>query len=160
MIGIVFFLEMSHEGLNVASTDSVMDRREFDCRMLGATHLFMIDRTQYKSGQYYQHSSSEIEFERFDSIKELYQKYKEERFVFVENLPSLVKAEVEQYYDIAEYVHRKVCIYVFGPDSGLVNILEATEELNKEYVTIGGVENIYSHSAAVLTLYDRLTKTN
>ncbi|MHA2064125.1 MAG: hypothetical protein ACXABY_07065 [Candidatus Thorarchaeota archaeon] len=154
MIAIVFYLEDST--LVHDSVEQVMSRRTFDSRMLGATHLFMIDKTQYRVGQYYDHADGEIEFGLFESLGDVMALYSSEKFVYLENESSFAFEGVE-YSGLKEYVHPDSCIYVTGPDTGVENILVNSDVLDPDYVSID-VQNVWSETAVNIVLYDRKTK--
>ena len=61
MIGIVFYLEQAYSTLCTAFVGDVMSEITYDARELGATHIFIIDKTGGK-GKFYEHSDSNIAY--------------------------------------------------------------------------------------------------
>jgi len=154
MIAVIFYLEDST--LRHDSVEQTMSRRIFDSRNLGATHVFMIDRTQYKIGQYYDHVDGLINFQRFESLSEIQSMYSEEKFVYLENEQSFIGVEAT-YYSIETYTHPESCIYVSGPDTGAESILANSSNTIADYVNIEA-ENLWSETAINIVLWDRKRK--
>lgn len=154
MIGIVFFFQDPQTNFFSGIMDTVIDRIIFNARNLGATHVFMIDKTQYKIGQYYQHSDSQIAFQRFESLEELEKTYPKVKFIYFENARALEKAGIESYTLLPDFAHPSRAIYVVGTETGGIPISGREDKI---WVSIP-VENLWAEGAINICLYDRLTK--
>ena len=153
MIGVVFYLEDIDNRLNMEMIDQIA----FNARMLGATHLFMIDKTRFKTGQYYQHSDANIEYHYYQDFNIFMSDFGMNTFIFLENDASFASLGLE-YQNIDVFTHPSDCIYIFGPDSRVESILDYKRLQNEMYVNIHNVENMYAHAAIIITLYDRKIK--
>ena len=150
MIGIVFFLEEAYSTLCTAFVGDVMSELTYDARQLGATHIFVIDKTGGK-GQFYNHADGEIQLEFWNSLAELEAAYPDPTFVYLENAKTFIAGKVDHSY-LQDYVHPADAIYITGPNSGIEDVL-----INKsgDFVCIKDIEDIWSKTALMLCLYHR-----
>ena len=153
MIGIAFHFQDPQTNFFSGIMDTVLDRIIFNARNLGATHVFMIDQTRYRVGQYYQNSDSQVVLQRFESLQELETAYSNVPFAYFENVRALEKVGIVS-TSLPEFIHPSDVIYVFGTDSGG---LQALGKESKTWVSIP-VENLWSEGALNICLYDRLVK--
>ena len=117
-----------------------------DVRAFGADKIIMIDKTSFKIGQYYQHNDESIIFERYDSLEECMDAYKNENWVFIEL--------DEKSIDLLEFEHPENCFYVVGADFSRI----ICEYQPKYWVKIPMIHNrpLYAHVAMMTVLYDRM----
>lgn len=155
MIGVAFYFEDISRNLSSGAVDAVMDRMVMDCKNLGATHLFMVDATQYQIGQYYQHVDSLIEFDRYSDVSEVEEDYPEVSFVYLERESALDDAGVSDRNNLVDFVHPESVIYVVGSDMGSASTIEG--RLDKKWVFIP-VSMLWAETTLKLCLYDRLVK--
>lgn len=155
MIGIVFFFQDSQTNFHPETMSPMVDRIIFNARNLGATHVFMIDQTKFKIGQYYEHSDSQIAFQRFESLEELEKTYPKVKFVYFENARALEKAGIKSCALLPDFAHPSEAIYVFGTETGGISISGREDKI---WVSIP-VENLWAEGAMNICLYDRLIKS-
>lgn len=155
MIGVAFYFEDVVRNISSGVVDAVMDRTVMDCKNLGATHLFMVDATQYRIGQYYQHVDSEIEFGYYTAIDEVEEDNLSTPFVYLEREITLDDLEVGDKHNLISFVHPESVIYVVGADMGSATIIPG--RLDKQWVYVP-VNMLWAETTLKLCLYDRLVK--
>jgi len=147
MIGIVFYLEEAYSTMCSAFVGDTLSELTYDARNLGATHIFVIDKTG--KGKFYQHGDGEIVLEFWDSLDELEAAYKNIRFVYLENEKSLIG---HTFYYLQDYDHPAEAIYITGPNSGSEDVLIGK---SGDFVCIKDVADMWSKTALMLCLYHR-----
>lgn len=148
MIAVVYYLT------DPFTVEWVMERLVFNVRNLGATHILAIDRTQYKTLDYFQNGDGQIQLEKFESMAGILAAYPGVPVVYLENEASLNKMGVS-YSTLENFQHPEDAIYVVGPDFG-GDITWGTET----FVTIPCVENLWAEAALMIVLADRKAKGN
>lgn len=157
MIAVVFFLDdtvSNAMSLRTGAIENVLDRWIFNLRHLGATHILVVDRTRFHILQYFQNADSGIIFEAFDSLEVIEQAYPDAQFVYLENHNSLAEIGVVG-IELPQFQHPENVVYVFGGDFGPKI---APGRADKTWVTIPGVDNLWTDAAAYITVYDNLMK--
>ena len=127
-----------------------MSEITYDARELGATHIFIIDKTGGK-GKFYEHSDSNIVLEFWDSLAELEGAYPDQKFVYLENEKTFIDDDLSHSY-LQDYVHPAEAIYVTGPNSGSEDVLIGK---TGDFICIQGVLDMWSKTALMLCLYHR-----
>ena len=157
MISVVLFLDdtvSNAMSLRTGAIENVLDRWIFNLRNLGATHLFVVDRTRFHILQYFQNTDSGVHFGAFNSLEEIEQAYPDAQFVYLENDKSLTEIGVVG-TPLPQFQHPEDVVYVFGGDFG-PKITPGRKE--KTWVTIPGVDNLWTDAAAYITVFDNLVK--
>lgn len=129
-------------------------------KAFGVNKLVMIDKTEFKLGQYYKHDDLDLIFERYDSISDYFINYPIEtnNYVFLE-LKTFINNFDYINYPLSTYNHPENAIYVVGPD---FSSIEPLDESSGDWVYIDTPNNmaLYAHAAIMITLYDRSLKIN
>lgn len=124
----------------------------------GVDELIMIDKTQFKVGQYYHHPIFNIKFKRYDSLNVYIQENLNRNIVLFESEYGLQNTGIIP-IKLHEHEHQEDVIYVFGPDFGVIEILEEYNSL-VDWVEIEMVNSnpLYAKGAACIALHDRIIK--
>jgi hypothetical protein len=152
MRGAAFFFEDVTKNFTSGQIGSNLDRMVYNCRMLGCTHLFMIDITEFQIGQYYQHADSLIEFERYTSLDELEAAYPSANFYYLENSATLSAAGVTNFVDLCNHTPPVGAndIYVVGGDFSGNVVINGRED--KNWICIQSAADLWAETALALIL--------
>lgn len=154
MVGVVFYMK-DILGLGVPlDPQGQIERVVYNARMLGATHIFLIDETVFQLSRFYQHSDGEIAFEAFWTLGELEHEYSDETFIYLENIETILKNNIESFVCLTEFEHPDDGVYVVGADFGGIRT-EGRE--NREWVYCP-FEDMWAEHVLTVVLYDRLQK--
>lgn len=127
-------------------------------KSFGCTHYISIDVDKTD----YEHNDEEILHEKYDTLDDVLEKYKDKTIVFLEssnNLPSDVS-----HYTLQEFQHPKDdVLYVFGHEYSGLNFDKIDLTLPNRYVvTVETIHpaGLWSVVAGGIILYNRMIKDN
>jgi len=154
MIGVSFYLQ-DIAGLTFpAYPEGCLDRIVYNARMMGASHVFMIDTTNYKYGQFYKHGDAEIAFARYESVSDLRRVVATgATLVYLEN-PATIATLGRAGTELKDYTHPDSAIYLVGADFGGFGT-EAPVGGDLVYLP---VSDMWAEGVLNIVLYDRLMK--
>lgn len=120
MNAILFFLEdsdLSPEGL--VSPISKIRRLSISYRSLGVDKIIMVDKTRYRAGKYYTHSSESVEFEYYDDILEVLHKYSSMDIFVLDLFDNILNNNrIPTHVSTLGENKSNNSLFIVGPDSG------------------------------------------
>jgi hypothetical protein len=148
MITVVFHFTDWDQYPGVENPQSMMYKWIHNSLAFDVYKLIMIDCSTYKIGQYYNHVTSDILFERYNSLEDAMNAYPDGNWVFIEL--------DEKAFDMKDFQHPENPFYVVGPNYG-----DVTSSIEPKYwLRIPTVKNypLFDETALMITLYDRTIK--
>lgn len=127
---------------------STMSAWVHNVKAFGVDKIIMIDKTSFGIGQYYKHTDETIIFERYETLEECMEIYKDSNWIFLE-----YKEDSE---DLLEFKHPDNPIYVVGPD--FLSIITENEPDYWLKIPMLHHRPLYAHTAMMVVLYDRMIK--
>lgn len=154
MVGICFFFEDVVRNTMSGIVGADIERAIFDARNLGATHVLLVDATQYGLSRFYGHSDSQIVFERYETLEQAEATYPDVPRVYLENEATLLASGTTG-TPLAGFVHPASAIYVVGKDAG-GGITTGRKQKTWVYMPYA---NLWASSTLAIILHDRRAKS-
>lgn len=150
MITVVFHFTDWDNYPGTDNPQSLMHKWRHNSCALHVDKLVMIDSSTYKIGKYYNHTSSDISFERFETLDDFLNQY----------TGTVVCLEIKDGAStLCDFVHPEGDVaYISGPNHSSIS----SDIVVDHWVKIPSNLNypLYDDSAIMVTLYDRLVKIN
>jgi len=127
-------------------------------KAFGVDKIIMIDRTQFKLGKYYNHRSSDIGYEYYETLENSYDVHKDKNWVFFEDKETMESHNV-QISSLTNFKHPENPIYVIGPNFGTYNKEPYYNDF-WVYIEMVSPNPLYGTQAIPIVLYDRMMKEN
>lgn len=159
MVNIVFCFTDFDPNHGLESPKNYIKEWLQNSKVLGANKIIMIDRTEFKIGKHYKHNDSNILFEYYESLEDLYNtnNNSDSKWVFFEGEKYLTQGNVTSMSSLKNYTHPQDVYYVFGPDFSAIDIY-SYNNADWVYIETETDNPLYAMSAASIVLYDRLVK--
>ena len=160
MISVLFYFTDYDPTFGLGSPKNYIQEWIYNAIVFSVDKIIMIDNTELKTGKYYKHYSSEIEFVYCENIEEAINKFDSStKWIFLESESAILEKGINQPKDLQNYVHPpENAVYVFGPDFSSSDNYGI--HLNHDWVFFKTCKNkpLYALPSSTIVLYDRHLK--
>lgn len=158
MITVVFHLTDFDPTYGIPSPQNHIHEWIQTCNAFGVDNLIIVDKTQFKIGQYYRNNSFGIDLKVFDSVDEYYNfaNNGQQEWVFFESEDS-IKEFSNNIHSLQSFNHSENNVYVFGPDVGSL-MIPSYKNSTLIFIESNGKFPLYAKCAASIVLHDRYIK--